>query len=126
MKCIALNIAYQNGSLADFYTAKIKKSGHSNFMDIPFMINLPTLNEAGTIEPKEAIKTTAKLVTSFFDQYLRDKRLPVFEYWIKENTLKYRWSNCIRSFKMPMVVFLDDEEFNLISFERYILSQDFN
>lgn len=36
-----LNIhAYHNGSSSDFYTAKILNTRHSNFMDIPLMVNL--------------------------------------------------------------------------------------
>ena len=37
----------------------------------------------------------------FFDQYLRDyKRIPVFEYKIELNKLKYRWSNTINIINM--------------------------
>ena len=40
----------------------------------------------------------------FFDQYLRDVRIPVFEYYIKDNELVYRWNNCVPRFKMPLKV----------------------
>lgn len=43
----------------------------------------------------------------FFDQYLRDYRIPVFEYRILENTLVYRWTNCIEGFNMPLKVTID-------------------
>jgi len=39
---------------------------------------------------------------SFFDQYLRDRRLPTFEYYFKEGKLFYRWMNTIGSFNMPI------------------------
>ena len=69
-----LNVhAYHNGSSSDFYNAKILNSGHSNFMDIPLMINLPFINEAGTINPNKAYKVTTKIVLQFFDMYLLDK-----------------------------------------------------
>ena len=32
----------------------------------------------------------------FFDQYLRDIRIPVFEYFVKGNKLTFRWNNCVR------------------------------
>lgn len=66
--------AFHNGSSTDFYNAKILNSGHSNFMDIPLMINLSLINEAGTINPYRAYKITTATVLEFFDRYLRDKR----------------------------------------------------
>lgn len=45
----------------------------------------------------------------FFDQYLRDHRLPVFEYTLHEHVLKYRWNNCIASFDMPLKVIIDEQ-----------------
>jgi len=49
-------------------------------------------------------------LSKFFDQYLRDDRIPVFEYSIDGNELVYRWSNCIRGFDMPLKVSLSGEE----------------
>ncbi len=40
----------------------------------------------------------------FFDQYLRDSRLPVFEYYVRNGKLNYRWVNCIKEFDMPVKV----------------------
>ncbi|SDS30764.1 Platelet-activating factor acetylhydrolase, isoform II [Polaribacter sp. KT25b] len=65
--------AYRNSSKNIFYDAKIKNSGHASFMDIPLMFNIPTLNESGTIEPKEAYKIINKTVISFFDNHLKNK-----------------------------------------------------
>jgi hypothetical protein len=42
-------------------------------MDIPLMINLPFINEAGTINPNRAYKITSKILMQFFDMYLLDK-----------------------------------------------------
>jgi len=42
-----------------------------------------------------------------FDQYLRDYRIPVFEYKIEKNMLKYRWSNTIENFDMPLEIIID-------------------
>jgi aminopeptidase N len=39
---------------------------------------------------------------SFFDQYLRDNRMPILEYFIKDQMLSVRWTNCISEFEMPM------------------------
>ena len=42
-----------------------------------------------------------------FDQYLRDTRIPVFEYRINENEIYYRWNNVVSSFNMPLEVSID-------------------
>jgi aminopeptidase N len=47
---------------------------------------------------------------SFFDQYLRDVRIPVFEYYIKDGLLYYRWNNCVPKFNMPIKIYLSGKE----------------
>ena len=38
-----------------------------------------------------------------FDQYLRDNRVPLFEYYYSDDqTLSYRWTSCLPSFTMPI------------------------
>jgi aminopeptidase N len=49
-------------------------------------------------------------LTAFFNQYLRDNRIPVFEYFVKDGNLIYRWSNCIDGFDMPVKVWIDGKE----------------
>ena len=46
-------------------------------------------------------------LTSFFNQYLRDIRIPVFEYKVEKNQLIYRWSNCVDGFNMPLKISVD-------------------
>lgn len=46
---------------------------------------------------------------AFFDQYLRDVRIPVLEYYIREGQLSYRWNNCVRGFSMPVQVIIGEE-----------------
>lgn len=40
----------------------------------------------------------------FFDQYLRDTRIPQFEYRIADGKLKYRWARCIETFDMKLKI----------------------
>lgn len=47
---------------------------------------------------------------AFFDQYLRDIRIPVFEYAIRDGKLSYHWTNCIPGFDMPVKVWIDGKE----------------
>ena len=49
-------------------------------------------------------KMTDKDLTAFFDQYLRDVRIPVLEYSIANNVLTYSWSNTVDGFDMPVKV----------------------
>jgi predicted dienelactone hydrolase len=65
--------AFRNGSSTAFYDAKISNSGHASFMDIPLMVNLPFINEAGTINPNRAYKITAVTLLKFFDKHLLGK-----------------------------------------------------
>ena len=46
----------------------------------------------------------------FFDQYLRDIRIPVLEYQIKDDSMIYRWINVINSFNMPIEIIDGDSK----------------
>lgn len=67
--------AYINKSTSIFYEAYINGSAHSNFMDIPFMIPLRSLSQAGEIDPRLGMQVSRELVVSFFDRHL--KQTPV-------------------------------------------------
>ncbi|MCG9792751.1 M1 family metallopeptidase [Flavobacterium algicola] len=43
-------------------------------------------------------------ISSVFNQYLRDRRVPSFEYKITNGKLQYRWANCVSGFDMPIKV----------------------
>ncbi|WP_417882676.1 M1 family metallopeptidase, partial [Xanthomarina gelatinilytica] len=49
-------------------------------------------------------------LTAFFNQYLRDTRIPTLEYSIENNELKYRWINIVENFDMPIQVTVDEKE----------------
>ena len=49
-------------------------------------------------------------LTFVFDQYLRDIRIPILEYSIMNNVLKYRWANTIDGFNMPIEVSIDNNK----------------
>lgn len=46
----------------------------------------------------------------FFNQYLRDFRIPALEYMFKNDKFGFRWSNCDKDFTMPVKVYIDDKE----------------
>jgi aminopeptidase N len=58
-------------------------------------------------------KATGMNLKTFFDQYLRDIRIPVFEYYVKGNDLNFRWNNCVRGFNMPVKVWVGGVAKNL-------------
>jgi len=64
-------VIYHRRSTADFYEATIINSGHSNFQDIPYMINATLINEAGSINHDRAIQISSQLIVQFFNKYLK-------------------------------------------------------
>ena len=40
--------------------------------------------------------------SKLFDQYLRDIRIPTLQYEIKDQVLRYRWTNVVNGFNMPV------------------------
>jgi len=47
-------------------------------------------------------------LTPFFNQYLRDTRIPAFEYTLDKNQLHYRWNNCVDGFNMSLKIKVGD------------------
>ncbi len=43
-------------------------------------------------------------LSKFFDQYLRDTRIPVLEYQLAGNEFKYRWNNCVEGYTIPVAI----------------------
>ena len=63
-----------------------------------------------TKEIEEYISNSIEIdLSRVFDQYLRDYRIPVFEYEINNGILSYRWNNVIEGFDMPIEVKIDGE-----------------
>ena len=66
----------------------------------------------------------------FFDQYLRDTRIPTFEYALLNGKMRYRWSNCIDGFNMKLKVYINGQmhwleptkKWQNLSYEEPILS----
>ena len=56
------------------------------------------------------IEKTGINLKPVFDQYLRDIRIPVFEYSLKGNKLSFRWNNCIPGFTMPLKIYISGKE----------------
>jgi len=45
----------------------------------------------------------------FFDQYLRDTRIPAFEYALVKGDMRYRWANTVKGFNMKLKVFINGQ-----------------
>ncbi|MDZ4709604.1 MAG: M1 family metallopeptidase [Saprospiraceae bacterium] len=50
------------------------------------------------------IKQSRKDLSKIFDQYLRDARVPRFDYSIHSGVMSYRWRNTVAGFNMPVRV----------------------
>jgi aminopeptidase N len=74
--------------------------------------------EGAQIENYLSAKTGMNL-KPFFDQYLRDVRIPVFEYYVKNNELNFRWNNCVQGFNMPLKIKVSGKEIYLKPVSRY-------
>ncbi|WP_308993025.1 M1 family metallopeptidase [Mariniflexile litorale] len=55
-------------------------------------------------------KETGIDLSHFFNQYLRTTKIPTLEYSIKNKELKYRWTNIIDKFDMPIQVSINEKE----------------
>ena len=53
---------------------------------------------------------SGKDLSALFDQYLRDTRIPVLEYVIKENEIKFHWGQIVDGFDMPVIVYINGEK----------------
>lgn len=55
-------------------------------------------------------RQVGKPLDGFFDQYLRDTRIPVLEYLVRDGKLQVRWNNVVGNFQMPVKVWVNDKE----------------
>ncbi len=55
------------------------------------------------------IEKTGFDLQTFFDQYLRDTRIPTFEYALFDGKMRYRWGNCVKGFHMKLKVRINGE-----------------
>jgi len=64
-------------------------------------------------------KSTGLNLEGFFDQYLRDSRVPTLEYAVINKQLVYRWRNCAANFDMPVKVYLGEDELWLTPTDKF-------
>jgi aminopeptidase N len=48
-----------------------------------------------------------------FDQYLRDTRIPILEYYEQGGKIQYRWTNAVKDFDMPVDVRINEKVLRL-------------
>jgi aminopeptidase N len=56
------------------------------------------------------MEQTGLELSTFFDQYLRTKKVPVLEYKIKGTTINYRYKNILKEFRLPVKVYINNKE----------------
>jgi len=55
-----------------------------------------------------------------FDQYIRDTRIPVFEYYVKGSKLTFRWTNCVPGFNMPLRIYVNGQKTDIKPSARFV------
>ena len=53
---------------------------------------------------------TGKDLSAMFNQYLRTSKIPVLEYELVDGTIKYRYSQVVENFDMPLRIFVNKKE----------------
>ena len=79
-------------------------------------------------------KEIGRDLNPFFNQYLRDTRIPVLEYKISEGKLYYKWNNVVSGFDMPVEIagkqrtfwIYPRESWNAIDFDDSEIKVDLN
>lgn len=79
------DLIYHNVNDSVHYAIKVKGIGHSNFSDIPLLIPIQPVNQAGDMDPNQAIELINEYSITFFDIYLRDDQ----EFEIMDLNQKY-------------------------------------
>lgn len=51
-----------------------------------------------------------KDLSAFFNQYLRTTQIPIIEYQVNHDILKYRYNNVVEGFDMPIKIIVDKKE----------------
>ena len=84
----------------------------STFRNILRGLNKTYYHKTVTSKEVEAyISREAKIdFSKVFDQYLRTTQIPVLEYAIKGKDLKFRFTNCVKGFGMPVKVTIGKDE----------------
>jgi len=49
-------------------------------------------------------------LTAFFNQYLRTTKIPVLEFRLKDNKIRFRYTNIVKDFDMPVRIKVNDQE----------------
>ena len=75
-------------------------------MNVEFYHKTVTTNQIEDFLCKE----TGIDLTAFFNQYLRSTMVPTLEYTFKKKTLKYRWTNSVDNFDMPIQIKINDAD----------------
>ncbi|WP_027124765.1 M1 family metallopeptidase [Gelidibacter mesophilus] len=68
-------------------------------------------------------QTSGLELNAFFNQYLRDIRVPTLEYETNGDYLKYRWSNTVKDFEMPVQVSINGKDLWLYPKESWSMTQ---
>ncbi|BDQ10791.1 peptidase M1 [Sediminibacterium sp. TEGAF015] len=89
---------------AVMHMIKTMLSNNNRFIQLLRKLNREFFHHVVTSREVEAffIRETKLQLKPFFDQYLRSAQVPILQYVIKDNQIKYRFVNCNSGFTMPL------------------------
>ncbi len=96
---------YKGGNL--LHTIRQVINSDSTFRNILRGLNKTFYHQTVTTQQVENYisKQAGIDFSKVFDQYLRTTQIPVFEYKIFNNSISYRWVDCVPGFNLPIKVF---------------------
>lgn len=62
---------------------------------------------------------SGKDLSKIFDQYLRDSKIPILEWEVKDKELRFRWNNAVAGFNMPVRVWVSGKEIWINATQRW-------
>ena len=82
------------------------------FREILIGLNKEFYHKTVSTEEIEAYisKGSGMDLSAFFDQYLRTIKIPVLEYKLTGSIIKYKYSNIVKGFNIPLKVLVNDKE----------------
>ncbi len=101
---------YKGGNM--LHTIRHVIADDTKFREILRGLNADFYHQTVTTEQIESYisKKAGIDFSKVFDQYLRDTRIPKLEVIREKKHLKYRWTNTVAGFEMPIKVVLDKEK----------------
>jgi aminopeptidase N len=101
---------YKGGNM--LHTIRQVVDNDALWLDILRGLNRDFYHQTVTSDQVEQymIQKSGKKLQKIFDQYLRNTTVPMLDYSLKKGKFRFRWTNCVEGFDMPVKVSVDGGE----------------